>query len=153
MRCIGHVINLVVKAFVYGQDFMDTNDDTNSTENLDLYDQWRKRGPYGKLRNIITYISWTPQRRKEFAKITQEAQPEATAFQPIAANLTRWNSDFKALKRALQLQLRNRFEVFIARPCEMDCNMINLILMTGLSSKILSIFQNLSPMYAGTGRP
>jgi len=39
LRCIGHVINLVVKAFLYGQDFMDTNDDTNSTENLDLYDQ------------------------------------------------------------------------------------------------------------------
>jgi len=68
---------------------------------------------HGKLRNIITYICWTPKRREEFAKITQEAQPEETAFQPIAANLTRWNSDFKALKRALRL--RNGFEVFIAR--------------------------------------
>jgi len=113
LRCVGHVINLVVKAFLYGQEFVSTNDVANDEEDLDLYAQWRKRGPYGRLRNIITYICWTPQRREEFAKITQEAQPEETAFQPIAANLTRWNSDFKALKRALQL--RNGFEVFIAR--------------------------------------
>ena len=33
---------------------------------------WRKRGPYGRLRNIITYICWIPQRRDEFAILTRE---------------------------------------------------------------------------------
>ena len=71
---------------------------------------WRVRGPYGRLRNIITYICWTPQRRGEFAALVQDALPEETAFQLIAANLTRWNSDFKTIKWALQVL--TGFEVF-----------------------------------------
>jgi len=41
-------------------------------------------------------ICWTPQRLEEFARLLQEASAEETAFQPITANLPRWNSDFKA---------------------------------------------------------
>ena len=74
---------------------------------------WRRRGLYGKLCNVITYICWTPQRSEEFTLIAQEAQPEKTAFQPIPATSTQWNSDFKVLKKVLQL--RTGFEVFIAR--------------------------------------
>ena len=118
LRCIGHVINLVVKAFLYGASSgevqididSDTSIDEDSTTQIAF---WRKRGPYGRLRNVITYICWTPQRREEFSRLTHEATPDETAFQPITANLTRWNSDYKAIKRALQL--RNRFEVFVAR--------------------------------------
>lgn len=108
LRCIGHVINLVVKAFLYGieSDHEMPNLDEPSTF-------WRRQGSYGKLRNIINYICWTPQRRDEFIRLTQESSSEDSTFQPIAANLTRWNSDFKAIKRALQLQ--NGFEVFQAR--------------------------------------
>jgi len=95
LRYIGHVINLVVKAFLYGYE-VEKDALLEASSSI-----WRKRGPYGKLRNVITYICWSPQRREEFTLITQEALPEETAFQPIAANLTRWNSDFKALKRAL----------------------------------------------------
>ena len=65
------------------------------------------------MRNIITFITCTPQRREEFAKLTQEALPNETAFSPIIANQTRWNSDFKAIKRALQLH--GGFEIFCAR--------------------------------------
>ena len=74
---------------------------------------WRVRGPYGRLWNIITYICWTLQRCGKFAALVQDALPEETAFQTIAANLTRWNSDFKAIKRVLQL--RTGYEVFVAR--------------------------------------
>ena len=57
LRCIGHIINLVVKVFLYGIDA-----DYEVTELNNSADSWRKRGPYGKLRNIITYFCWTPQR-------------------------------------------------------------------------------------------
>ena len=110
LRCIGHVTNLVVKAFLYGAN-LDLIGRNNKDEVEDLWN-WRVRRPYGRLRNIITYICWTPQRRDEFAELVQDALPEETAFQPIAANLPRWNSDFKAIKRALQL--RTGFEVFAA---------------------------------------
>ena len=111
LRCIGHVINLAVKAFLYVAN-LDLIGRHDKDEKEDLWN-WRVCGPYGRLRNIITYVCWTPQRRDEFAELVLEASPDESAFQPIAANLTRWNSDFKAIKRALQL--RTGFEVFATR--------------------------------------
>jgi len=58
LRCIGHVINLVVKAFLYGYEFVEDIQDQNSTT-AGSSESWRKRVPYGKLQNIITYICWT----------------------------------------------------------------------------------------------
>ena len=55
LRCIGHVINLVVKAFLYGYE---VEEDALLEASSSI---WRKRGPYGKLRNVITYICWSPQ--------------------------------------------------------------------------------------------
>ena len=65
------------------------------------------------MRNLITFITCTPQRREEFNCLTQEDQPDSTSYQPLTPNQTRWNSDFTAIKRALQLS--NAFEIFNAR--------------------------------------
>jgi len=62
---------------------------------------------------VIRYICWTPQRRDAFIHLCQHSQPDEPTFLPIAANLTRWNSDFLAIRRALQL--RNPLELFISR--------------------------------------
>ena len=115
LRCLGHVINLVAKVFLYGTDneVEVTNSDDLEEESIKQLRQWRKRGPYGRLRNIITYICWTPQRRDEFSTIAHTSFPNDTAFQPIASILTRWNSDFLAIQRALHL--RDAFELFVAR--------------------------------------
>lgn len=120
LRCFGHIINLVVKAFLYGKDPGIEDDDDidmmlgkkeNMDGNLDSMTEteqllyWRKRGPYGRLRNIITFICRTPQRREDFAKLTRETSPDIKVFAPIAANDTRWNGDFRAIKRALELRV------------------------------------------------
>lgn len=119
LRCFGHIINLVVKAFSYGKDPIADNSINPDTmlKDLDIDNAilrgmsdveqvlyWRKRGPYGRLRNIITYICWTPQRRQEFAALTREHCPDIKVFAPIAANTTRWNGDFRAIRRALELR-------------------------------------------------
>ena len=102
LRCMEHIINLAVKAFLYtideegGHNIEDKGTDFDSNV-------WQHHGPYGRLRNIITVITCTPQRHEEFAKLTQEALPNETTLSPIIANQTRWNSDLKAIKRALQL--------------------------------------------------
>ena len=59
--CIGHVINLVVKAFLYGVSSSELQIDIDSDTSIDEDSTtqiafWRKRRPYGWLRNIITYI-------------------------------------------------------------------------------------------------
>lgn len=45
--------------------------------------------------------------------MTQEASPDTTAFLPIAANQTRWNSDYRAINRAIEL--RTPIELFVTR--------------------------------------
>ncbi|KAM4061736.1 restless-like transposase [Hirsutella rhossiliensis] len=56
VRCFGHIINLVAKALLFGKD----NEVFKSEERLDLdlarHDLWRKRGPIGKLHNLVHWI-------------------------------------------------------------------------------------------------
>ena len=101
--------------------------DANATVNNDIVEDgqnqeiltdrqftfWRSRGPYGRLRNIITYICWSPQRRESFLQLCQEQQPNLEAFLPISANATRWHGDFLAIKRAIELRVP--LESFIVR--------------------------------------
>ena len=148
LRCFGHIINLVVKAFLYVVD-------TTNTESLDrekgkeadlLFEYWRQRGPYSRLRNIITYICWTPQRREEFIHLTRESCPDTTAFLPIAANQTRWNSDYRAINRALEL--RTPIELFVTR--HMREGLSNYQLDTEDWNDLKDISELLEPFYRTT---
>lgn len=119
LRCFGHISNLVVKAFLYGKDPNADNGINLDTmlEDLDVDDSipqgmseveqviyWPKKGPYGRLRNILTYICWTQQRRKEFGSLIREQSPGITVFATITVNVTRWNADFRAIQRVLELR-------------------------------------------------
>ena len=94
LRCFGLTINLVVKAFLYGTDanhqqVVDIEEDNGEPavtlkELTTQLEYWRKHGAYGRSRNIITYICWTPQRREEFIQLSRESSPDTTAFLPIA---------------------------------------------------------------------
>jgi hypothetical protein len=112
LRCLGHIINLAAKAFLFGPDPNDVEKEIKKTEDRDKKQElWRKRGPIGKLHNVVTYIRSTPQRREEFhqkAKGEIERQKSylaATALpgedvevaekdplMVIQDNETRWNS-------------------------------------------------------------
>jgi len=64
LRCLGHVINLAAKAFLFGQEYDAFEKDIESVkEHSELLKElklWRKRGPVGKLHNIVTYICRSP---------------------------------------------------------------------------------------------
>ena len=75
LRCFGHVINLVVKAFLWSlnTEILEGLASGNSTEGdaqeiIELM-EWRRQGPMGKLRNICVWICRTPhwQRREGFS--------------------------------------------------------------------------------------
>ena len=69
LRCFGHVINLVVKAFLWGNDAEAFEYELAGYEvdqQMEEVRQWRKRGPMGKLHNICVWICRTPQRRDSF---------------------------------------------------------------------------------------
>jgi hypothetical protein len=43
-----------------------------SCQALELLVFWRKRGPIGKLHNLINWIRYSPQRRQAFQNVTTE---------------------------------------------------------------------------------
>jgi len=52
---------------------------------------WHQKGPLGKLHNIISWISRSPQRRDQFEeKVQQVLGPNTKASALIQGNTTRW---------------------------------------------------------------
>ena len=74
---------------------------------------WRKRGPVGKLHNLVVYIQRTPQRRHAFEQIlnSPDQQEDFNHLQLVADNATRWNSLYDMIIRALRL--RDKIDKYI----------------------------------------
>lgn len=102
LRCNGHIINLTAQAFI----FPESNPDALSQENNegilaipteDEVIRWRKKGPLGKLHNIVVYIQRSTQRRAQFKALS-------SGLGLIRDNDTRWNSWYLMLVRAIRLE-------------------------------------------------
>jgi hypothetical protein len=113
LRCLGHVINLAAKAFLYGTNFdtfeKDADHAREHSEQLNELNLWRKRGPVGKLHNVVGFICRTPQRREKFAACKGFTNDEKESFNHlnlVVDNATRWNSLYSMVKRALDLKDR-----------------------------------------------
>lgn len=94
-RCNGHVINLAVQAFLFGQqvkdyEFLEEAEDAPSNVQLT---QWRKLSPLGKLHNIIIWIMGSSKRIQAFKN-------RSGGLMPHRDNGTRWNSWFDMLNWA-----------------------------------------------------
>jgi len=103
--CVGHVINLVLKAFWFGEvDRMILQDTVIVTR--DTIAEWRKMGPWGKAQNITTYVLASPQRRQEFKRLGGDTMLHKD-------NATRCNTGYTML----QSMIRNRdaVDVFCLR--------------------------------------
>ena len=70
VRCLGHIINLTAKAFLFGHDADAFEEDSRTKKELSKFkavrELWRKKGPVGKFHNTITFIRKNPQRRQAF---------------------------------------------------------------------------------------
>ena len=60
LQCFGHILNLTVKAFLFGQDTDAFEVEILTAYSLEVennyFEVWWKRGPVGKLHNIVFYI-------------------------------------------------------------------------------------------------
>lgn len=70
LRCVGHIINIAAQTFLYDNDKEAFTAEVHGARSLadvkKQLDIWRKKGPIGKLHNIVTFIRRIPQHREQF---------------------------------------------------------------------------------------
>jgi hypothetical protein len=114
MRCYGHILNLVARD---GEDFESFEAESQVFDLLgwreDDLRHWRKKGPMGKLHNVVKFIRSSPQRCELFKRISREndeaqecllANESTAELEVVMNNDTRWNSTYLMISRALVKQ-------------------------------------------------
>jgi hypothetical protein len=108
IRCNGHIINLAVQAFLFGQD--DQADvEAESIENLTRIEgrgedriqtaaAWRKLGVLGRLHNLNISMRSSSSRYQDFVKAAGRSIPRD--------NMTRWNSWYDQIHVTLKPRIR-----------------------------------------------
>jgi hypothetical protein len=100
LRCLGHIINLVVKTLLFGSNIssIENTGAANSNAERNFY-----TGAIGKLHHIVHHIRMTPQRRDLFYSEQAASLQLSPDFIVVADNATRWNSTYHMIKSALLL--------------------------------------------------
>jgi hypothetical protein len=111
-RCLGHIINLAAKAFIFGKDTtafdnaiesVDESEPLESDKMKKAQEAWRRQGAIGKFHNIVVFIRSTSQRREAFRRCLLSDDRDIDLV-VISDNSTRWNSTYRSLRRGLQLK-------------------------------------------------
>ena len=112
VRCCGHIFNLVGQAALFGSDseaFAQEVEDV-TIEELELR-QWRRKGPIGKLHNVVYWINRSPQRCERFESLQRRLiapnRPDGKkeTYELIKDVETRWNSFYYSAERACYLRV------------------------------------------------
>jgi hypothetical protein len=104
IRCFGHVVHLVAKALLLGKD--DTSSTIEEEIDAEAHEAWTKRGPVGKLHNLMVWINRS-NRVTEMLREIQRQDIEKSwpgSLDVIVDNNTRWLSQFYMISRAIQLR-------------------------------------------------
>jgi hypothetical protein len=104
LRCVGHIINLVVRAVIFGENVNKFEDEIRTAGSDGAFDIWSRKGVIGRLHNLITFIRQTDQRRQVFRKLQAEVVELAGddiifTVELIIDGKTRWNSVYLMIKR------------------------------------------------------
>lgn len=112
LRCAGHILNLVAREILFGKDPDALQGKIQQAkEELKELELWRKKGPIGKLHNIVMYITCTGQRQQLFEKLQEieisslrDDDPAKKIYKLIEDQDTRWNSSYDMIERAVMLR-------------------------------------------------
>jgi hypothetical protein len=106
LRCLGHMINLVVKALLFGTKNTAFQKDLREANDADSFVLWRENGAIGKLHNIVTYIMRSDSRVRNF-ETTQKVVADDLMVRTLHLKRdfgVRWNSTYYMIQRALKLK-------------------------------------------------
>jgi hypothetical protein len=115
LRCIGHILNLVAQALLLGEGVSSFQKELAGASAENVFKIWNKKGPVGKLHNLVAYINWNDSRRDDFRRAIREAnaQDDGEEHLPVVELTSdggvRWNSTFYMIRRALILKRALRF--------------------------------------------
>ncbi|KAF6528137.1 hypothetical protein HZS61_008439 [Fusarium oxysporum f. sp. conglutinans] len=115
LRCIGHIINLVVRAVIFGSNVSKFETELRGATDEFSFDIWVKKGAIGRLHNLATYIRRTDQRRQALRRFQTELAGDDAIFtlEIVVDGKTRWNSIYNMIKRSLEL--RSAIELYQSR--------------------------------------
>ncbi|KAM0713361.1 hypothetical protein Q7P35_000814 [Cladosporium inversicolor] len=103
--CLGHIINLVVKAILFGTTSNTFQKDLQGASDDNTFALWRKQGAIGHLHNLVTYITRSDRRLREFEASQKVEIGDLKRTLHLKRDTgIRWNSTYTMIKRALQLQ-------------------------------------------------
>jgi hypothetical protein len=104
-RCLGHIINLVVKALLFGTKSTVFQKDLSQASDADSFSLWRKHGAIGRLHNLVTYITRNDRRLRDFETSQKVFAGDLARTLHLKRDIgIRWNSTYTMIKRALQLE-------------------------------------------------
>jgi hypothetical protein len=108
IRCTGHIINLIVKATLYGKVSKFERELAEAAPQAQ-FEMWRKHGVVGKLHNFVNAVCGSHKRRERFQKIQKEVEEEDPLWTFAGHNLrqdggVRWNSVYAMLNRCRELK-------------------------------------------------
>lgn len=103
LRCFGHIINLVVKALLFGSSSASLQQQLGEAGDDNAFKIWREQGAIGKLHNIVFYITRSEKRRRAFER-AQKVDSSDLTLQLVRDIGVRWNSTFAMIQRARRLQ-------------------------------------------------
>jgi hypothetical protein len=109
IRCAGHIINLVVKATIYGKGVSKFEEQLAAAAPKDQFELWRKKGLVGRLHNFVNAVLSSHKRRELFTSIQKEITDEDLLWGYGTLNLVadggiRWNSVYLMLLRCWELR-------------------------------------------------
>lgn len=109
LRCAGHIINLVVKATLYGEGVSKFEEDLAMAGDVAQFRLYRQHGVVGKLHNFVNAVCASHKRREAFKRCQQTLSDDDPLWEHFTLNLVqaggvRWHSTYLMLLRCWELR-------------------------------------------------
>ena len=108
LRCVGHMLNLIVKALLFGQGVSNLEKQLRGASEEERFEIWRKQSFVGKLHNFCVWINRSDQRREQLKRYVLQAYEEGSIEHLYTRVLVdggiRWNSAYSMIERAVKLR-------------------------------------------------